>query len=160
MYLHNFLEHPQQIIGLETGGSVQPLADPPVHVLQYTRVVLTVWKSSVSVSVSDLISKYFCRDDLRQKKYNVGTFPANQKKIVGTLLEVLVLLREESRHFFLFCREKSRQNINFVETYLDKIKTPIPGNSRTRLGGHIGFSTEGRSTEGEGLNLIFLIYIQ
>ena len=119
-----------------------------------------VRKSSVSVSVSDLISKYFCRDNLRQKKYNVGTLPANKKKIVGTLLEVLVLLREESQHFFLFCQEKSQQNINFVETYLDKKKTPIPGNSRTRLGGHIGFSTKGRSTEGEGLNLIFLIYIQ
>ena len=89
-----------------------------------------------------------------------GPFPPTKKKIVGTLLEVIPVLREESRHFFLFCREKSRQNINFVGTYLDNKKTLIPGNSRMRLGGHIGFSTEGRLTEGEGLNLIFLIYIQ
>ena len=42
IYLYDPFEHPQQIVGMETGGSAQPLADPPVHVLKYTRVVLTV----------------------------------------------------------------------------------------------------------------------
>ena len=42
IYLYHPLEHPQQIVGMETGGPAQPLADPPVDVLEYTRIVLTV----------------------------------------------------------------------------------------------------------------------
>ena len=63
---------------------------------------------------------YFCRDKSRQNLCSVETFLDKIKKNVGTLLEVIPVLREESRQFFFGWRERSRHYIFFVEDDLDR----------------------------------------
>ena len=63
---------------------------------------------------------YFCRDKSRLNLCSVETFLDKIKKNVETLLEVIPVLREESRQFFFSWRERSRHYIFFVEHYLDR----------------------------------------